>query len=138
MKKFQGPLDQLKAAVAACELDGEWFENTENRFHSFHAESGEVLNWWPSTETVQFQGKRQKEFKALFSSSCGAQSPVGASSAAKAFVSYGLDRETWDEIEQVLLRHGLPPIENCDGILLLARANQRDLRYGRCYFTNLP
>src|SRR5271168_4753478 len=117
MRKFKGPLDELKAAVAARDLDGEWSENTENSFHSFHAESGEVLNWWPSTETVQFQGKRQEEFKALFSSSCGAQSPVGACPVAKVFVLHSHDRETWDEIEMVLVRHGLPPIENYDGIL---------------------
>jgi hypothetical protein len=66
MTKFHGSLDHLKAAVAACELEGEWSENTANRFHSFHAESGEVLNWRPSTGTVQFQGKRREEFKALF------------------------------------------------------------------------
>ena len=66
MTKFHGSLDHLKAAVAACELEGEWSENTANRFHSFHAESGEVLNWWPSTGTVQFQGENSDAFRALF------------------------------------------------------------------------
>jgi hypothetical protein len=45
-------------AVAACHLEGEWSENTKNKFYSFHAKTGEVLNWWPSTGTVQFQGNR--------------------------------------------------------------------------------
>jgi uncharacterized protein YjlB len=66
MIKFRGSLDELKAAIAACELEGEWSENTTNGFHSFHAETGEVLNWWPRTRTVQFQGKSQEEFRALF------------------------------------------------------------------------
>jgi hypothetical protein len=60
------------ALICACELEGEWSENTANRFHSFHAESGEVLNWWPSTGTVQFHGERPEEFKALFCSSSAA------------------------------------------------------------------
>jgi hypothetical protein len=72
MTKVHGSLDDLKAAITACELEGEWSENTQNRFHSFHAESGEVLNWWPSTGTVQFQGKCREEFKALFSTSLAA------------------------------------------------------------------
>jgi hypothetical protein len=65
MTKFHGSLDQLKAAVAACELEGEWSENTQNRFHSFHAETGEVLNWWPSTGTVQFQAECPELFRSL-------------------------------------------------------------------------
>jgi hypothetical protein len=74
MTKFHGSLDDLKAAIAACELEGEWSENTSNRFHSFHAESGEVLNWWPSMGTVQFQGRRPKEFEALF---CNGSAAIG-------------------------------------------------------------
>jgi uncharacterized protein YjlB len=68
MTKFHGSLDELKATVAACELEGEWSENATNGFHSFHAETGEVLNWWPGTRTVQFQGKRQEKFRVLFCS----------------------------------------------------------------------
>jgi hypothetical protein len=66
MTKVHGSLDQLIAVVTACELEGEWSENTRNGFYSFHAESGEVLNWWPSTGTVQFQGKRPEEFRVFF------------------------------------------------------------------------
>jgi hypothetical protein len=66
MIKVDCTLDQLMADVAACELEGEWFENTKNNFYSFHAQTGEVLNWWPSTGTVQFQGKCREEFRAVF------------------------------------------------------------------------
>jgi hypothetical protein len=66
MLKVDCRLDQLMAVVAACELDGEWSKNTKNKFHTFHAETGEVLNWWPSTGTVQFQGNRREEFRAAF------------------------------------------------------------------------
>ena len=113
MTKFHGSLDELKAAVAACELEGEWSENTVNGFHSFHAESGEVLNWWPSTGTVQFQGKRQEEFKALFSNALTAQplvAPKKPPAAAKLFVLQSRNREARNEIERVLIHHGLRPI----------------------------
>src|SRR5580693_2952198 len=66
MIKVHCTLDQLMAVVAACELEGEWSRNTKNNFHSFHAQTGEVLNWWPSTGTVQFQGRCPEEFRALF------------------------------------------------------------------------
>jgi hypothetical protein len=54
------------AVVAACDLEGEWSENLKNKFHAFHAETGEVLNWWPSTGTVQFQGKYPQAFQTRF------------------------------------------------------------------------
>jgi uncharacterized protein YjlB len=85
MTKFHGSLDELKAAIAACELEGEWSENMQNRFHSFHAESGEVLNWWPSTATVQFQGRRPKEFEALF---CNGSAAIGRGPATPADITF--------------------------------------------------
>jgi hypothetical protein len=66
MIKVHCTLDQLMAVVAACEREGEWSKNTKNNFYSFHAQTGEVLNWWPSTGTVQFQGTCPGEFRALF------------------------------------------------------------------------
>jgi hypothetical protein len=81
-----------------------------NGFHTFHADGGEVLNWWPSTGTVQFQGKHQEEFKALFSNALTAQplaAPKKPTAAAKLFVLQCRDREARDEIERVLIRHGL-------------------------------
>lgn len=73
--KYSGSLDELKAVVDACKMTGDWSENAKNRFHSFHAWTGEVLNWWPSTGTIQFQGKRAEEFRALFYNSLGADGP---------------------------------------------------------------
>jgi hypothetical protein len=66
MIKVHCTLNELMAAVAACDLEGEWCKNAKNGFHTFHAETGEVLNWWPSTGTVQFQGKRPEEFRERF------------------------------------------------------------------------
>jgi predicted nucleotide-binding protein len=113
MTKVHVSLAELKATVAACELEGDWSENTENHFYSFHAESGEVLNWWPSTGTVQFQGKRQEEFKELFSNTRGGRPlPVSKKppTAVKLFVVQSRDRDACDETERVLIRHGLQPV----------------------------
>ena len=113
MIKVKCTLDELMAAVVACGLDGDWSKNTKNKFHTFHAQTGEVLNWWPSTGTVQFQGQGQAEFKAMFSTALTAQ-PVVASknppAAARLFVLQSQDREAPDEIERVLIHHGLRPI----------------------------
>jgi hypothetical protein len=109
MTKVRGSLVELKAAVAACELEGEWLENTGNGFHSFRADTGEVLNWWPSTGTVQFQGKRQAEFKALFSNCRSARAspaPKSAAPAAKLFVLRRQTGDAGDQLELALARLG--------------------------------
>jgi hypothetical protein len=115
MIKVRSSLAELKATVAACELEGEWSENTRNGFHSFHVQSGEVLNWWPSTGTVQFQGKRREEFRALFSNCRRTQTsvvPKPVSPAAKLFVLRSREHDAWDQVELdlVLLRLGFQSV----------------------------
>jgi predicted nucleotide-binding protein len=120
MTQFHGTLDELKAAVAACKLVGEWSEAAQNGLHSFRAKTGEVLNWWPRRGTMQFQGKNQDAFKCLLSASLGTQPAVVATKAlpaAKIFVVHGHDREARDQLELVLMRLGLQPfiLQNADG-----------------------
>jgi hypothetical protein len=54
--KHRGTLSVLKAAVADCGLAGAWSYREQNRYYVFYAESGEVVNWWPRTGTVNMQG----------------------------------------------------------------------------------
>lgn len=61
---FHGSLDRLKDVVVACGLAGEWTERPANGLHCFRAGAGEVLNWWPRTGTLLFQGKRPDVFRA--------------------------------------------------------------------------
>jgi predicted nucleotide-binding protein len=113
MTKVRASLVELKASVAACELEGEWLENTGNGFHSFRADTGEVLNWWPSTGPVQFQGKRQAQFKALFSNCRSARtSPTSKSAppAAKLFVLRSQERDAGDQLELALARLGFQSV----------------------------
>jgi hypothetical protein len=68
MIKVRSSLAELKAAVATCELEGAWYKNTVNGFHAFHAETGEVLNWWPSTGTVRFRasvGRNSRRYSPM-------------------------------------------------------------------------
>ncbi len=120
MKQFHGSIDELKAAVSACNLNGEWSEVPQNGLHCFRARTGEVLNWWPSKGTLQFQGKNQEAFKGLLATAVGA-APVpcvaAAPADAKIFVVHGHDREARDQLELILMRLGLQPfiLQNADG-----------------------
>ena len=129
MTKVRSSLAELKAAVSACQLEGEWSE--KNGFHSFHAETGEVLNWWPSTGTVQFQGKRQQEFKALFSNCRPTQASVVPNPApppAKLFVLRSQEHDAWDQLELVLVRLGFQSVAlqkaNDSGQVIVEAFNQ--------------
>jgi predicted nucleotide-binding protein len=103
MTKFRESLAKLKAAVGRCDLVGKWSKNSENGFYSFRAETDEILNWWPSTGTIQFQGKNHEKFKRRLSRSVGK-----ASTADKMiFVVDGGGSEVGDELEMVLRRLGL-------------------------------
>lgn len=121
MKQFHGTVDELKAAVDACGLAGDWVERAENGgHHSFRAKTGEVFNWWPSKGTVNFQGKNQDAFRNKLAAALGAPTPVKpaeAPPAAKIFVVHGHDRDARDQLELVLRRLGLEPfiLQNADG-----------------------
>jgi hypothetical protein len=66
MYKFKGSLAELQEVVAACKIRGKWQNNAEHHYYRFISKSKEmVLNWWPHTGTINFQGKRQERFEAL-------------------------------------------------------------------------
>jgi hypothetical protein len=67
MYKFNGSLAELQEVVAACKIRGKWQHNPVAHCYRFISKSKKmVLNWWPGTGTINFQGKRQKGFEALF------------------------------------------------------------------------
>lgn len=120
MSKFHGELDELKQAVDACGLKGDWTANDNSKNHSFRGKTGEVLNWWPSKGTLQFQGHNQDAFRVALSAALAGQAPataIAAAAAAKIFVVHGHDRDARDQLELVLMRLGLQPfiLQNADG-----------------------
>jgi hypothetical protein len=67
MYKFFGSLGELQDIVSECKVRGKWQKNPEHHYYRFISKSKKmVLNWWPHTGTINFQGKRQERFEALF------------------------------------------------------------------------
>jgi len=66
MLKFQGSLDDLQDIVMRCAIPGEWSYHKKTRFYGFQAATGAILNWWPSTGSINFQGHDTEQFEALF------------------------------------------------------------------------
>jgi predicted nucleotide-binding protein len=119
MGQLRGTLEQLKAAVAACGLNGDWSETPSNGLHRFRAKTGEILNWWPSTGTIQFQGTGEAPFETQLDAVLGGSplpSPAPAQRGKKIFVVHGHDRDARDQLELVLRRLGLEPfiLQNAD------------------------
>lgn len=120
MNKFHGTIEELKAAVAACGLSGSWTENAKANNFQFRGKTGEILNWWPSNGTLQFQGSNSDGFRTAIASALAGSVPVSAvatATSAKIFVVHGHDRDARDQLELVLMRLGLQPfiLQNSDG-----------------------
>ena len=119
--KFYGSLDELKDVVTACGWAGEWSKRTEPvKVHVFRGEGGQVLNWWPGSGTVNFQGKRQEEFRELFSNVRSATSVTELKKTrpvAEALVAPGHDREAPYKLQAALARLSLQPyiVRKVDG-----------------------
>ena len=54
--KFRGSLDDLKEKVGTTGIGGEWAEAPPGKWR-FRGEDGTIVNWWPKTGTIQFQGQ---------------------------------------------------------------------------------
>lgn len=120
MNKFHGSIEELKSAVDACGITGEWRENDKANNYAFRGRTGEILNWWPSKGTLQFQGQNQDGFRIALAAVLEGQTqttPISAASSAKIFVVHGHDRDARDQLELVLMRLGLRPfiLQNSDG-----------------------
>jgi len=66
--KFRGPPQRLAELVADCMIPGEWRYIAKNRQYQFKADTGENLNYWPSTGTVTFQGGDEPILEKRFAS----------------------------------------------------------------------
>ncbi|MHA6691615.1 hypothetical protein [Devosia sp. A449] len=60
--KWTGSLDGLKQAVTFAGRVGEWDEEIDPKV--FRGTGGELLRYWPSTHSIQFQGKGAESFEA--------------------------------------------------------------------------
>ncbi|GHV56340.1 hypothetical protein FACS189460_0930 [Deltaproteobacteria bacterium] len=62
--KFYGSFQELKKVIKQSGYLGGWVENTPESRVTFRFNNGAVLNWWPSSGTVQFQGKLEAREEA--------------------------------------------------------------------------
>lgn len=54
--RFSGTIEELKVQLSQLEKEGSWTEVNPNQ-HQFRHNSGGVLNWFPSTGSINFQGQ---------------------------------------------------------------------------------
>jgi hypothetical protein len=66
MLRFQGSLNDLQELMMRCVILGEWNFHKKSRFYRFQAAAGAILNWWPKTGTINFQGQDAQKFERLF------------------------------------------------------------------------
>ncbi|WP_036286191.1 TIR domain-containing protein [Methylocystis sp. ATCC 49242] len=117
--KYHGSLEELQAAIETNGTQGTW--KSDEQKHCFRARTGEILNWYPSTGTLQFQGQRNPDFESLIEASLGKEVVLkktpARTGAAQIFIVHGHDREARDQLELVLMRLGLQPyiLQNSDG-----------------------
>ena len=54
-RRFSGSLEQLQEIVRLSEVVGDW-QFMPAGYWRFLCHDGAILNWWPSTGTIDFQG----------------------------------------------------------------------------------
>jgi predicted nucleotide-binding protein len=115
-KKYRGTIEELKSKVERASIRGDWDEGQGK--HSFRSKEGGVLNWWPSTGTLNVQGPADAKARleaALAAPEEGqADSAVTheraiANSSKRIFIVHGHDSDARDQLELALHRLGLKP-----------------------------
>jgi hypothetical protein len=98
MTSFRGSLADLQSFVARCSIPGEWTLHKKSGFYRFRSTSGQILNWWPSTRTINFQGIDPKQFEALLLSHASA-------GASKHTMELLPDEPAWTKLPAPGLQH---------------------------------
>ena len=135
MEKYHGEFTELQSILLELNYSGLWSDEGAKKV--FRCDDGAVLNWWPSTGTIQFQGplnvsnKLEKAVSTLVgladivsavsSSSIANPSPNDVSltidstlpptsiDSKRVFVVYGHDITARDQLELILRRLKLEP-----------------------------
>lgn len=134
MDKFRGEFSDLEALLTSLGYQGQWVD--DNGKMVFRSEDKAILNWWPSTGTLQTQGPaaarnmlEQGVTRALEGDSSvsgtstsatvalsvhkqshsGISNESSTGSSGKVFVVYGHDESACEQLELVLRRLDLDP-----------------------------
>jgi predicted nucleotide-binding protein len=127
--KHTGTLDDLKTLIQGCGFRVDEVLDTEHG-HQVRTTEGAIINWYPTTGTVQIQGKKVVKERLIeawhsYTGTAGAAARVAADSVAedatpvapadpstankKVFVVHGHDVTAREQLELVLHKLGLNP-----------------------------
>lgn len=75
--KHHGSVKMLKNAVKAANIAGKW--QSDGSKQTFRSSTGGILNWWPSSGTVNFQGKEpgKSQLERAFQNNLADTSDIG-------------------------------------------------------------
>lgn len=119
MAEFKGSYEALQAELMKAGCVGKW--SSIDNGHQFRSADGGILNWFPATGRINFQGgaaakrKLQSSLAALTGESVEVSAAVVQAPVAKAvprskvFVVHGHDTVAREQLELVLHKLGLDP-----------------------------
>lgn len=119
--KHTGNLEDLQTIVTGCGFNITEVRETEHG-HQIRTSEGGILNWYPSTQNVSMQGKKdiRAKFTDAFNSYTGVKPTETSATIAnpkkpvvtrnkKVFVVHGHDTTAREQLELVLHKLGLDP-----------------------------
>jgi len=113
--KFHGEFKELQQAIENANIQGEW-KDCDNGQMQFKCRIGGNFNWWETTGTVSFGGKKDEK-EALVEKVKVALDTMPDNFVAsaqrlnkKVFVVYGHDTTSRTQLDALLRRWGLEPL----------------------------
>lgn len=116
MPDFNGSFEELEATVDALGCAGSWGDVANAK--QFKTTDGGILNWFPATGRINFQGATaaRGKLEALFNGAAPVAIAVPAAKAVaaakpkeKVFVVHGHDTVAREQLELILHKLGLDP-----------------------------
>lgn len=114
--KYHGEIEELKLLLQQARRTGDWTGDAKQ--WTFRGRD-EVINWWPSTGTLQCQGKGGPALAADLAGLMGTQAGIEkqAIGSSRIFIVHGSEDDALDQLRLVLYTLGLEPLvqKNVDG-----------------------
>ncbi|ADR51953.1 hypothetical protein CKC_05875 [Candidatus Liberibacter solanacearum CLso-ZC1] len=109
---FHGSIEELKDLVKKEELQGTWELADSIKPHRFVSNKGGILLWYPSTNSVVFQGKSTDELLHVNLKKAIEQSRISNSNSRiahseRVFIVHGHDMDSKDQLELILYKLGI-------------------------------
>ena len=111
---FDDGVEALKTLVATHGIKGNWTEDANGK-HAFRSRDRGILNYWPSSGKIHYQGRpdAQTKLRAIFKNEPQVAAPVGkavtADGRTKIFIVHGHDDQAREQLELILRRLELEP-----------------------------